>query len=153
MNVDGAFNPSTKRAAIDVIARNAHGLMVYGCAYQLSGSHTADSAEACAFKEGVLMAVSNGWRQVMFEGDAISIVSKLANRELDRSVASSHLASTVVALGDHIGFSFGYVKRAFNRVTHGLAQYAINENINFRFDFETPTCIKHIVIEDAIFGG
>ncbi|KAK8603604.1 hypothetical protein V6N13_096078 [Hibiscus sabdariffa] len=95
--------------------------MVDGCAFQLRGSHIIDIVEACTFKEGFLMVVSNGWNQVTIEGDAINIVTKLANRELDCSTVAAHLVSTVEAFDDHPRFSFVHVKRALNRAAHGLA--------------------------------
>ncbi|KAL4354051.1 hypothetical protein GQ457_06G017780 [Hibiscus cannabinus] len=103
INVDGAFNPTIRKAAIGVIARNSHGMMSDGCAFQFRGYHTADSAEACAFKEGIRMAISNGWSQVMFEGDACNIVAKLEMRELDRSLAAYHLSSTIKTLINYPG--------------------------------------------------
>ncbi|KAL4271357.1 hypothetical protein GQ457_13G012300 [Hibiscus cannabinus] len=152
INVDGAFNPTSRKAAVGVIARNSHGMMVDGCAFQLEGSHTAESAEACAFKEGITLAIANGWNHVDFEGDAVNIVCKLDRRELDRSFASAHLMDTIAALDNHPGFSFRFVRRALNRAAHGLAQWAANMNVYFRFDFSIPDCIEHFVIEDAIYG-
>ncbi|KAK8547806.1 hypothetical protein V6N13_027419 [Hibiscus sabdariffa] len=152
INVDGAFNPTTRRAAIGVIARNAHGMMIDGSAYQLRGLHTAESAEACAFKEGVRMAIENDWTHVVSEGDSATVVSRLDRRELDRSHTAAHLRNTISQLVDHPGYSFVFVKRDINHPAHGLAQLANNENIRFRFDFDIPLCIKHFVIEDAIFG-
>ncbi|KAK8590489.1 hypothetical protein V6N13_057382 [Hibiscus sabdariffa] len=119
---------------------------------QLRGLHTAESAEACAFKEGVRMAIENGWTHVVFEGDSAIVVSRLDRRELDRSHTAAHLRSTVSLLVDHPGFAFVFVRRAINRAAHGLAQWAINENVSFRFDLEIPLCIEHFVIEDAIFS-
>ncbi|KAK8616898.1 hypothetical protein V6N13_116868 [Hibiscus sabdariffa] len=46
-----ARNPVTRKAAVGVIARNSHGMMIDGSAFQLKGLHIAESAEACAFKE------------------------------------------------------------------------------------------------------
>ncbi|KAK8610529.1 hypothetical protein V6N13_081685 [Hibiscus sabdariffa] len=103
INVDGAFNTITKKAAVGVIARNSHGLMVDGCAFQLRGSPTTETAEPCAFNEGVRSAISNGWARVEFEGDASNIVAKLERRELDRSLAAAHLVSTVEVLDDQPG--------------------------------------------------
>ncbi|KAL4298210.1 hypothetical protein GQ457_12G008900 [Hibiscus cannabinus] len=85
----------------------------------LRGLHTAASAEACAFKEGVRMAIENDWTQVVFEGDSATVVSKLDRRDLDRSHTAAHLRSTISKLVDHPGFSFSFVRRALNRAAHG----------------------------------
>ncbi|KAL4318911.1 hypothetical protein GQ457_18G000580 [Hibiscus cannabinus] len=122
INVDEAFNPVSRKAAVGVIARNSHDMMIDGSAFQLRGLHTAESAEACAFKEGVRMAIENDWTQVVFEGDSATVVSKLDRKELDRSHTAAHLRSTILKLVDHPGFSFSFVRRALNRAAHGLAQ-------------------------------
>ncbi|KAK8523704.1 hypothetical protein V6N12_013789 [Hibiscus sabdariffa] len=114
INVDGAFNPMTRKAAIGVIARNSHGMMIDGSAFQLRGLQTAELAVACAFKEGVRMAIENGWTHVVFEGDSAIVVSKLDRRELDRSQTAAHLRSIISQLVDHPGFSFVFVRRAIN---------------------------------------
>ncbi|KAK9009186.1 hypothetical protein V6N11_035731 [Hibiscus sabdariffa] len=119
---------------------------------ELKGLHTTESAEACAFKEGVRMAIENDWTQVIFEGDSATTVSKLDRKELERSHTAAHLRSTISKLVDQPGFSFSFVRRACNQAAHGLAQWAVNEDVIFRFDFAIPLCIKHFVIEDAIFG-
>ncbi|KAL4340591.1 hypothetical protein GQ457_08G017500 [Hibiscus cannabinus] len=152
INVDGAFNPTSRKATIGVIARNSYGMMIDGCAFQLRGLHTTDSAEACAFKEGVKLAISNGWTHVIFEEDAYNIVSKLERKDLDHSLAAYHLLSTVQVLADYPDFSFAFVRRALNRAAHGLAQWVVNVDVNFRFDYEITSCIEHFVIEDAIYG-
>ncbi|KAK8973039.1 hypothetical protein V6N11_047042 [Hibiscus sabdariffa] len=152
INVDRASNPTTRKAAVGVIARNSHGMMINGYAFQLRGFHTAESTEACTFKEGVRMAIENEWTHVDFEGDSVAVVSKLNRRELDRSYTAAHLRSTISRLVDDPSFSFSFVRRALNRAAHGLAQWAINEDVHFHFDYEIPFCIEHFVIEDAIFG-
>ncbi|KAK8484544.1 hypothetical protein V6N12_054089 [Hibiscus sabdariffa] len=120
INVAGAFNPVSRKAAVGVIAPNSHGMMIDGSAFQLKGLHTAESAEACAFKEGVRMAIENEWTQFVFEGDSATVVSKLDRKELDRSFTAAHLRSTISKLEDHPGFSFSFVRRACNRAAHGL---------------------------------
>ncbi|KAK8523703.1 hypothetical protein V6N12_013788 [Hibiscus sabdariffa] len=152
INVYRASNPTTRKAAVGVIARNSHGMMINGYAFQLRGFHTAESTEACTFKEGVRMAIENEWTHVDFEGDSVAVVSKLNRRELDRSYTAAHLRSTISRLVDDPSFSFSFVRRALNRAAHGLAQWAINEDVHFHFDYEIPFCIEHFVIEDAIFG-
>ncbi|KAK8554312.1 hypothetical protein V6N12_031277 [Hibiscus sabdariffa] len=93
------------------------------------------------------------WGQHSSGGDASNIVAKLAKRELDRSPVVSHLWSSVETLDDHPEFSVVHVRRSLNRAAHGLAQWAARDAIDFRFDYDVPTCIEHIVIEDAIFGS
>ncbi|KAL4348558.1 hypothetical protein GQ457_17G007640 [Hibiscus cannabinus] len=152
VNVDGAFRGDSGSAAIGVVARNHQGMMIDGLAHKLEGVHTAASTEACAFKAGILMALENEWQQVVFEGDASSIVTLLESRVLDHSVAAAHLVDILETLKNRPGFSFSHVGRGLNRVAHGLAQWAISSCISFRFDFDLPDCIRDSVLNDAIFG-
>ncbi|KAK8501223.1 hypothetical protein V6N12_000342 [Hibiscus sabdariffa] len=77
------------------------------------------------------MAIENDWTQVVFEGDSATVVSKLNQKELDRSHTVAHLRSTISKLVDHPGFSFSFVRRASSFSLMGVctdqALTAINE--------------------------
>ncbi|KAL4335573.1 hypothetical protein GQ457_07G007770 [Hibiscus cannabinus] len=57
-----------------------------GRALTLERSHTSETAEACAFMDGVNFAIENNWQQFILEGDAINIEHKLANSGLDLTI-------------------------------------------------------------------
>ncbi|KAK8977417.1 hypothetical protein V6N11_049546 [Hibiscus sabdariffa] len=152
INEDGAWKASTRTAAIGVIARDHHGLMIDGCARLLTGAHTAETAEACAFEAGLLMARDNGWDRVTIEGDALSIINRLWATELDNSVAASFLADSHDALHTHPGFVVQHVAREANQAAHGLARHCVNSLADFSFVFDVPECIAQVVIHDAIFS-
>ncbi|KAK8704967.1 hypothetical protein V6N13_048578 [Hibiscus sabdariffa] len=64
--------------------------------------------EACAFAEGVRVALDNGWQRVILEGDATLIVAKLNASTLDRSVAASYLQEAWKTLRERPGFMVRY---------------------------------------------
>ncbi|KAK8572928.1 hypothetical protein V6N12_028968 [Hibiscus sabdariffa] len=45
INVDGAWNVTTRMAAIGVIVRDHHGMMIDGCAKMMEGAHTAETVK------------------------------------------------------------------------------------------------------------
>ncbi|KAL4368004.1 hypothetical protein GQ457_05G011570 [Hibiscus cannabinus] len=128
INVDGAWSKERNIAAIGVVARDQHGMVI----------------EAKAF--------SNGWQDWIVEGDAANIVTKLNSITLDRSVAASFLKEAHEALLTCPGSVVSYIPRDCNRVAHTLAQWQLNSNVQFTFNFITPNCIEDFVMDDAIYG-
>ncbi|KAK9019092.1 hypothetical protein V6N11_034131 [Hibiscus sabdariffa] len=109
VNVDRAWLVQGRLAAVGVIARDHHGLM-------LDGTHSAEKVKACAFEEGVHMATMHGWQQVIVEGDTISTLNRLRAYDPDRSVAATNLAETTMLLRANTHISIGHVTRTVNRV-------------------------------------
>ncbi|KAK8636743.1 hypothetical protein V6N13_124481 [Hibiscus sabdariffa] len=132
-------------AAVGVIARDHHGLM-------LDGTHSAEKVKACAFEEGVHMATMHGWQQVIVEGDTISTLNRLRAYDPDRSVAATNLAETTMLLRANTHISIGHVTRTVNRVAHTLAHSALSSPSDFIFDLDVPRFIFNDVIGDAIYG-
>ncbi|KAL4352719.1 hypothetical protein GQ457_06G011920 [Hibiscus cannabinus] len=152
INVDGAWVAAMRVAAIGVIARDQHGLMIDGCARRVEGNHTAETIEACAFTEGVRMALRNGWELVIVEGDALGIINSLNEASLDDSVAGTYLTEAWKVAQDKEGLCFHHVNREANQAAHKLAQECIREPIDFSFIDCIPPSILSIVINDAIYG-
>ncbi|KAE8735408.1 hypothetical protein F3Y22_tig00000340pilonHSYRG00340 [Hibiscus syriacus] len=80
INVDRAFCKDARVAAIGVVARDMHGMVIRGLAKKINHSFMAESTEAEAFSQGIRFAHENGWNNVIIEGDVISIVYRLSNR-------------------------------------------------------------------------
>ncbi|KAK8478144.1 hypothetical protein V6N11_063381 [Hibiscus sabdariffa] len=152
INVDGAWNATTRMAAIGLIVRDHHGMMIDGCAKMMEGAHTAETVEGCAFALGIAMAIDNGWNQVIIEGDSMGIVNRLRTNAEDCSVAATYLAQAKVDLRTHEGILIQHVAREANRAAHELARDCLRTCNNFLFTFDVPRCISSIVIDDAIFS-
>ncbi|KAK8568709.1 hypothetical protein V6N12_007252 [Hibiscus sabdariffa] len=115
INVDGGWSTLHRVATIGVIAGYHHGRVLDESVKMLARAHNPYTVEACAFVEGVRMAVSNGWENVIIERDAIGIVNRLNVEELNYSVAASYLIETKTVLRDHPGLEIRHVARDANR--------------------------------------
>ncbi|KAK8660401.1 hypothetical protein V6N13_051327 [Hibiscus sabdariffa] len=124
---------STRVAAIGVIARDQHGLMIDGCARRVEGNHTAETIEAWAFEEGIRLAHINGWESVIVEGDALGIDNRFNAASLDDSVARTYFSAEWAVARDKDGLCIQHVNREANRAAHELAQACILEPVDFTF--------------------
>ncbi|XP_039051361.1 uncharacterized protein LOC120192691 [Hibiscus syriacus] len=124
INVDRAFCKDSSVAAIGVVARDAYGMVIGGFSKKIEPPFSAESSEAAAFTEGIRMAFENGWNKVVIEGDAISIVHRLANQVTgkihDLSTIRLLLNEARQMLVRFLTFKVHYVCREANRVAHSL---------------------------------
>ncbi|KAK8681004.1 hypothetical protein V6N13_053411 [Hibiscus sabdariffa] len=113
--------------------------------------YTADSVEVCAFKEGVELIISNDWTQVIFEGDAYNIVSKLERKELDRSLAAAYLLSTVEEIANHPGWTtiFQHIEREANGVADRLAKMMRGETLGGQIFLQPPAVVTELMELEA----
>ncbi|KAL4295419.1 hypothetical protein GQ457_12G013470 [Hibiscus cannabinus] len=152
VNVDGAWLERGNLAAIGVVARDHNGLLIDARARRLEGSYTPEIVEAYAMAEGFRMAIENGWQNVTFEGDSTGIISKMHADCMDRSVASTYLSEAWKTLKDRADFAIRHVGRECNQAAHQLAHWGLSCIDPFVFSWDTPNCIRDIVINDAIYG-
>ncbi|KAE8667347.1 hypothetical protein F3Y22_tig00112411pilonHSYRG00033 [Hibiscus syriacus] len=154
VNVDGAFCKENRKASIGVVARDSQGMVIAGLAKMINPPSSAESAEVAAFTEGIKLAIENGWNRVIIEGDAISIVNRLANKRTgkiqDFSTIGLLLNEARLLLSRAPTFKVHYVSREANRVAHTLAHWALSNTNPIWFYFDEPECIKQVVIDDAI---
>ncbi|KAE8681947.1 hypothetical protein F3Y22_tig00111280pilonHSYRG00084 [Hibiscus syriacus] len=80
INVDGAFCSDSQKVVVGIVARDSYGMVLGGMTRQVELPNMAESTEVYAFTQGIRLAVENGWSNVIIEGDAISVVNRLANR-------------------------------------------------------------------------
>ncbi|KAE8666664.1 Protein NRT1/ PTR FAMILY 2.7 [Hibiscus syriacus] len=147
VNVDGAFCKDSRVAAIGVVARDSHGMVIAGLAKKINPPCSAESAEVVAFTEGIKLAFENGWNRVVIEGDAISIVNRLANKRTgkiqDLSTIGLLLNEARLLLVRAPTFKVHYVCRDANRAAHSLVHWALsNTNPICGIFLTTPIAIQ-----------
>ncbi|KAL4295344.1 hypothetical protein GQ457_12G013630 [Hibiscus cannabinus] len=152
VNVDGAWSQERSLAAVGIVARDHNGMVVDAMAQRKEGPHTTSTIEACAFAEGVQMALQHGWPRVQIEGDAQQIVAQLKGTRLDRSVVASYLHETWASLQAQPDYMVSFINRSCNKVAHNLAHFMFTNAEPFYFSYDLPSCISDIVIDEAIFG-
>ncbi|KAK8559320.1 hypothetical protein V6N12_042599 [Hibiscus sabdariffa] len=150
INVNGAYNETTGRGAIGIIARDWNGDIQASGAKMIQSPCSPNLAEAEAFLAGVVLATAKGWKQVVLEGDAIEIVNRLANSILDFSALGTQLKPVREATKNFIFSSFLYVNRIGNKIAHELAHWALGNSHDMSFEADYPDLIRGLVVNDSL---
>ena len=85
MNTDAAFDDTTATGSSGVVIRDCNGVVLAGAARWLDHVPDALTAEAMAAKEGLELALENGYDKVILEVDCSALKSMVDNREGMRS--------------------------------------------------------------------
>ncbi|CAL8162029.1 unnamed protein product [Prunus armeniaca] len=75
LNFDGAFDPTSGRGAVGVVAKDADGGFVAAMAKSVREVQLVEHAEILAAPEGVTLALSLGIASPIFEGDSAVVVA------------------------------------------------------------------------------
>ncbi|KAK9034799.1 hypothetical protein V6N11_076856 [Hibiscus sabdariffa] len=94
INFDASFIPATSSSSIGVVAHDSFGLVLDACALMLSGAHSVETTKSYAFTRGIVMDLVNNWRNVIIEGDSISVVKILRSDATDNSIVDVHLVAS-----------------------------------------------------------
>ncbi|ONI02519.1 hypothetical protein PRUPE_6G203400 [Prunus persica] len=111
INVDGAWKPGTTEGGVGVVVKDSTGKFV---------------AEALAARTGTILAMERGYQNVVFESDALQIVTALRNHSIDRSVIGPVVEDTKSLLTQITGEGFTHIRRTANGVAHRLARFALH---------------------------
>ncbi|CAL9018504.1 unnamed protein product, partial [Prunus brigantina] len=77
INVDGAWKPGTTEGGVGVVVRDSTSKFVAGCATKLTNVFSVPQVEALAARTGTVLAMERGYQNVVFESDALQIVTAL----------------------------------------------------------------------------
>ncbi|KAL4383308.1 hypothetical protein GQ457_15G001960 [Hibiscus cannabinus] len=121
VNCDGAFDPHSCRAAAACVVRDCSKEIIKGSTFSFF-SRSAFIAEAIVVRQGVFMAINEGWAQVSFEYDNKVIISRINSIIPDawESAAVEKYIISLVALFPL--FSFCYAKPDCNKVTDWIVK-------------------------------
>ncbi|KAL6873807.1 hypothetical protein ACP4OV_013889 [Aristida adscensionis] len=124
LNFDGSSKHPSRRASIGGAFRDHEGAFVLGYAERI-GAATSSVAELAALRRGLELAVSNGWRRVWVEGDAMAAVDaarrrRAAARRSEEDARQCREIAALLPLLDDMSVS--HVRREGNRVAHGFAR-------------------------------
>ncbi|KAL4388185.1 hypothetical protein GQ457_09G012120 [Hibiscus cannabinus] len=77
INFDGAYRSTDGAAAVGVVARDNHGMVVVGCCKYIAAANNASVVEAFACFEAILLALDRGWSEIEITGDAANVINIL----------------------------------------------------------------------------
>lgn len=150
VNVDGAFNPTSGAARLEVIIRDHQGQVLLTAWRVLFHCRDAEEAEAAACLDGILLAGRWPDKPVLLESDCASVVAKVLATE-DRSLVGAIIKDVKWEAALYPGFEMVKVERKQNRVAHELAQVACRLSQS-RVSFScVPDCVQDLVLSERLF--
>lgn len=130
INVDAAVIQGFQRVGIEVVARDDHGLVLFSQVSYVDGVFSTHVAEMLAAREGLIVASTQSWVNIILELDAGNVVDSIDRKILiadDDSVLSS-----ITSLGSKFEFLQAlHCRRSANAVVHILASKGLHGSISF----------------------
>lgn len=127
VNFDVGFvGPSSYQIA--VVARGADGTCLWWRVRKLTGQPPAVVGEARAALEGIILARSNGWREIILEGDCAQILAAMQAGVEDQFQAFGALLKVILLQArDFNAFSCSFIRRSGNKLAHALAHLSLSD--------------------------
>ncbi|KAL4361744.1 hypothetical protein GQ457_04G011590 [Hibiscus cannabinus] len=138
-NFDAAYDSQGKRTMVGVIGRDNAGNIVASCVAPFSNVVDVLVAESLACLQAVRYAKDLGFRGVIFEGDSLTVVRKINEGMLERSIIAPIIYDIRVAAMDFESVSFTFAQRDANRAAHTLARDYRSHQTSYFWIEEAPT--------------
>ncbi|KAK9985942.1 hypothetical protein SO802_030893 [Lithocarpus litseifolius] len=149
VNVDGAVFTRRRQTGIGVVIRDSAGEVVAALCKRLAVPLGALETEAKAMESGVRFAAEVGIRDVIFEGDSLTVYNAVHG-----GTTSSAVQNIITGILQQVQgfrtFAFSHVKRQGNVPAHVLAQHACNIDEDVIWLEECPSQIETACAQDAI---
>ncbi|MBA0667210.1 hypothetical protein Goklo_000327 [Gossypium klotzschianum] len=135
-------------ATAGVIIRNNEGFVMGACSHPLGRKGDPTTTEAKACLHAVIFGEEMGFRDLVVEGDALTIIKKLKSDSVDRSVIGNIVSEIQRKRLSFVTLSFEYTLRKTNEAAHALATQEYNlDNPSYWIE-EVPTKIEPIIAND-----
>ncbi|KAL4367634.1 hypothetical protein GQ457_05G022460 [Hibiscus cannabinus] len=149
INVDGAFLPSARLGAIEVVAHDSSGAVLGGFAKPVPVHGPASTVEVSTLYAGLEFAIANDWPSALIEFDADVLVNKLHRPTVDLSLLGDLLAPSRALLAASAGrLRVGFASRLANTAAHALASWSCHNDNVISFSSVCPELISRIVLDD-----
>lgn len=134
------------RMVISVVARNQFRTVIWEKS-TIGHSLSPLTEEAEAVKRACLSAAIEGWKSVIFEGDAQVLIKAIIGESQTRHWSIiTHLRDIKTLTSVNNGWSFIYVPRQANSVAHELAIWALRNNSSgSTMEEELPNSCRSII--------
>jgi ribonuclease HI len=149
INVDGAFHPDSHTGGIGVIVRDGEGFCVAAFHRSITHGMSATHVEAEACRAGLLIAIQQGWDDVILETDCATMAAALAKPDDDLSEIGRIIGDCKDYMLAFTSLSIRHVYREANRVAHRLAHVASFSSVDELWIDDTPSIIEDVIYEDV----
>ncbi|XVF49222.1 hypothetical protein PTKIN_Ptkin03bG0251300 [Pterospermum kingtungense] len=105
--------------------------------------------EAFAAVEALNFATDCGFKDIILEGDALTIIKKLLNHEEDRSALAHQVEEGRLKISNSLKCKIQHCPRSCNEAAHHLAKFILTMSCEIIWMEECPNCIESFVHVDA----
>ncbi|XP_062024673.1 putative ribonuclease H protein At1g65750 isoform X2 [Rosa rugosa] len=148
INIDGAFQVDRGKGGIGVVVRDEMGTCMAALARPFSHVSSALQMEAEALRAGLLIAIHQGWTDVVVECDCSVLAAAIARTNDD----FSEIGRIVDDCKDYIqtfnSFQLLHIFREANSVANRLAHVASYSFVDEYWVDESPAIIQDVLVED-----
>ncbi|MBA0875190.1 hypothetical protein Goshw_027687 [Gossypium schwendimanii] len=108
-------------ATVGVIIRNHEGFVMGACPYPLGRTGDPSTTEAKACLHAVIFGEEMGFRDLVVEGDCLTVIKKLKSDSVDRSVIGNIISEIQRKKLSFGTLSFEYTPQKTSEEAHALA--------------------------------
>ena len=150
VNTDGTVFTKHKSVGIGVVVRDSNGEVIAALCKRRAGQMGALETEALAMEAAVQFAVDVGLREVVFEGDSLSLCNMIqGSTEVQLSI--QNIVDGIKSQLPHFRVAeVSHVKRQGNVPAHLLAQYAVHVEDYVAWLEECPSPIARACTQDVL---
>ncbi|MBA0729128.1 hypothetical protein Golax_025802, partial [Gossypium laxum] len=128
INFEATFDKQTNKSSTSIVCRDLEGVILGSKTVVNIRIPTPFAAEVLACLQPIQTRLELGFRQVVIEGDTLSVIKKVQSKEEDRSVISPYI-DDIKFLNKRFGrCCFKKTSRNGNGVAHGVAKEGLKRN-------------------------
>ncbi|KAI8572681.1 hypothetical protein RHMOL_Rhmol01G0218700 [Rhododendron molle] len=142
INVDGAFEPSSRNGGVGVVFRNASGDILGAMAVPILGRASAEMVEAEGFRIALASPICSSECSYSVEGDAQTVINMLQGKR-QITACLEVIISDILSFGSRFNScSFVFVPRNCNRVANVLAKYVLFQESTITWLRDFPSWVN-----------
>ena len=138
---DADVSDDLGKSALGVVMLDHEGRCVAACSEPLGGAQSPELVETMALQRAVSLAREEGFSNVSFNTDCLSVLQRLSSPSRDRSVVGSVLSEVKILASGLSSACFQHVRRQCNVLAHILARSSLNSSSLCIFR-SAPDCIR-----------
>ncbi|KAA3465335.1 reverse transcriptase [Gossypium australe] len=150
INFDEAFDERTKQLASGIVARDSSGHVLISSTDLHQGVASAFAAEAIAYRKATQIAIEMQKKEVIIEGDSLTIIKKCNKGGLDRSLIGPYINDIHRLKSRVTGLRFEFVPRFANTLAHILAIEALKRKEGIYLTDGVPCYAESQVKNDSV---
>ncbi|XVF87470.1 hypothetical protein PTKIN_Ptkin18bG0122500 [Pterospermum kingtungense] len=145
VNFDGSLNKESKFGGIGIVIRNDAREVMGAKAKRIQNVNDPFLIEALAAVDALEFASDRGFKEIVLEGDALSIINALQRPTEERSFIAHQIEERCAIISGFIQCKLQHCLRNCNEVAHQLAKLGLSVIHECCWIEEYPDCIKNAV--------